>query len=116
MRSTLRLFYRIKNFNLMRSHQSSKTSKISYFRIKYEFTISLRREIREKLDKKDGCRRRDINGGVFINEKEKKSSTKKTAVRKIFLLCNSLSLDVPLVVIRYHSMYHSSVFLSMILS
>ena len=56
----------------MRSHQSSRTSKISYFRIKYEFAISLRREIWEKLDKKDGCRRRDINGGVFINETEKK--------------------------------------------
>ena len=97
MRSTLRLFYRIKNFNLMCSHQSSRTSKISYFRITYEFAISLRREIWEKLDKKDGCRRRDINGGVFINEKEKKSSTKKRQRSEKYFCC----------VTRCHSMYHS---------
>ena len=73
---------------------------------------------------KHGCRRRDINNGVFINEKEKKS-TAKTVVREIFLLyhllplvvtrCHSLSL-VPLVVTRYHLMYHSSVTLWTILS
>ena len=33
----------------MRSHQLSQ---ISHFRIKYEFSISFKREIRERLDKK----------------------------------------------------------------
>ena len=43
---------------------------------------------------KDGCRKQDINDGVFINEKEKKSSTTKTVVREIFLLDHSLSFVV----------------------
>ena len=42
--------------------------------------------IREELNKKDGCRRRDINDGVFITEKEKKSSTAKTVVKEILSL------------------------------
>ena len=59
------------------------------------------------LLKKDVCRRRDINDGIFINEKEKKSSIAKKVVREIFLLyhsllfvvtgCHSLPLVVPLV-------------------
>ena len=52
MRLTLRLFYRIKIFNFMRSHQTSRTSQISHFRIKYEVGISIKRTIWEKLDKK----------------------------------------------------------------
>ena len=63
--------------------------------------------LRWLLPKKDGCRRRDINDGIFINEKEKKSSTAKNVVREIFLLYHSLSF----VVTRCHSIYHSSVFL-----
>ena len=63
--------------------------------------------LRWLLPKKDGCRRRDINDGIFINEKEKKSSTAKNVVREIFLLYHSLSFVVTLC----HSIYHSSVFL-----
>ena len=78
----------------MRSHQTSRTSQISHFWTKYEFGISLKREIWEKPNKKDGCSRQDINDGVFVNEKEKKSSITKTVVREIFLLDHSLSLVV----------------------
>ena len=45
MRLKLRLFYRIKVFNLMRSQQTSRTSQISHFRIKYEVGISFIRAI-----------------------------------------------------------------------
>ena len=66
-------------FNLIHPHEISK---ISHFRKKYVFGISFKRKIWEKLDKKGGCRRRDINDGVLINEKtngkENKSSTSKT--------------------------------------
>ena len=54
------------------------------------------------LLKKDGCRRRNISDGIFINEKEKKSSIAKKVVREIFLLYHSL----PFAVTRCHS-YHS---------
>ena len=57
------------------------------------------------------CRRRDINDGIFYNEKEKKSSIAKKVIREIFLLyhslsfvvtrCHSLPLVVPLVVTRF---------------
>ena len=63
------------------------------------------------LLKKDVCRRRDINDGIFINEKEKKSSIAKRVVREIFLLyhlllfvvtgCHSLPLVVPLFVTQF---------------
>ena len=63
------------------------------------------------LLKKDVCGRRDINDGIFINEKEKKSSIAKKVVREIFLLyhlllfvvtgCHSLPLVVPLVVTQF---------------
>ena len=47
----------------------------------------LKEKIQKSYTKKDSCRRRDINDGVFINEKEnekeKKSSTGKTI--EIFL-------------------------------
>ena len=45
MRLKLRLFYRIKVFNLMRSHQTSRTPQISHVRIKYEVGISFIRAI-----------------------------------------------------------------------
>ena len=38
----------------------------SVFHLKEQFEKSW-------IGKKDGCRRRDINAGVFIDEKEKKS-------------------------------------------
>ena len=44
----------------------------------------LKEQFEKTWTKKDGCRKRDINDGVFINEKEEKSSTAKTMVRKIF--------------------------------
>ena len=44
-RLTPRLFYRIKIFNLMRSHLTFRTSQISNFQIKYEFGISFKRAI-----------------------------------------------------------------------
>ena len=52
MRLKLRFFYRIEVFNLMRSHQSSRNSQISHFRVKYEVGILFIRAIREKLAKK----------------------------------------------------------------
>ena len=63
-------------------------SLISHFRIKYEFGISFKKEIWEKLDKKDGCGRRDLNDVIFINvkenEKEEKSTARTVGLRKIF--------------------------------
>ena len=32
----------------------------------------LKEKFEKSLTKKDGCRRQDINGGAFINEKKKK--------------------------------------------
>ena len=64
----------------MRSHQISQ---ITHFRIKYEFSISFKRDIWEKLGKKDGCGGRDINDGIFINENE--NQQQKQWVREIFL-------------------------------
>ena len=49
MRLTLRLFCRIKICNLMRSHQTFRTSLISHFQIKYEFGISFKRAIWENM-------------------------------------------------------------------
>ena len=56
------------------------------------------------LLKKDGCSRQDINDGIFINEKEKKSSIGKKWSMKYFCCithCHSLSLVVPLVVTQF---------------
>ena len=49
MRLALRLFCRIKICNLMRSHQTFRTSLISHFQIKYEFGISFKRAIWENM-------------------------------------------------------------------
>ena len=49
MRLTLRLFCRIKICNLMRSHQTFRTSLISHFQIKYEFGISFKRALWENM-------------------------------------------------------------------
>ena len=61
----------------------------------------LKEQLKKSLTKKDECRRRDIDDGVFINEKEKKSSTEKAMIRVIYFYfitsCHSLSLVVPLV-------------------
>ena len=54
-------------------------SLISHFRIKYEFGISFKKEIWEKLDKKDGCGSRDLNDVIFINVKENEKVDKSTA-------------------------------------
>ena len=35
--------------------------------------FDLKEKFEKRWMKKDGCRRRDINDGVFINEKQKKS-------------------------------------------
>ena len=72
-------------FNLM---SSLETSKISPFRKRnVNSAFYLKERIQKSYTKKDACRRRDINDGVFINEneneKEKKSSTGKTI--EIFL-------------------------------
>ena len=40
---TIKIFYRIKISNLMCSHQTSRTSQISHFRIKYEVCISFKK-------------------------------------------------------------------------
>ena len=45
-------FYRIKIFDLMRSHQTSRTSQILHFRTKYEVVFHPKRAIWEKLNKK----------------------------------------------------------------
>ena len=86
-----------------------RTREIAGVRLQEELHVT--KHLRWLLLKKDGPRRRDINDGMFINEKEKKSSTAKKVVREIFLLyhslpfvvtrCHSLPLVEPLVVIRF---------------
>ena len=51
---------------------------------------------------KDGCRSRDINDGIFYNEKEKKLSIAKRVIREIFFLYHSLSFVVTLCHLSYH--------------
>ena len=57
-------------------------------------SFHLKEKFENSWTNKDGCRRRDINDGVFINEKEKKSSRAKTVVRETFLLYHLLSFVV----------------------
>ena len=39
----------------------------------------LKEKFEKSLTKKDGCRRRNINDGIFINEKENQKEKKSTA-------------------------------------
>ena len=84
---------------------TNQNSRNSWCQIVRELYVT--EHLRWLLLKKDGCRRRDINIGIFYNKKGKKSSIAKKVVREIFLLYHSLSL----IVTRCHSIYHSSVFL-----
>ena len=86
-----------------------RNQEIAAVRLQEELCVT--EHLRWLLLKKDGCRRRGINDGIFINEKEKKSSTAKKVVREIFLLYHSLSFVVTRCTTRCHSIYHSSVFL-----
>ena len=58
----------------------------------------LKEKFEKSWEKKDGCRRRDINNGVFIN-KRKIINSKNSGRGNIFvvslvvILCHSLSLD-----------------------
>ena len=86
-----------------------RTREIAGVRLQEELYVT--EHLRWLLLKKDLCKRRDINDGIFINEKEKKSSIAKKVVREIFLLyhllsfvvtgCHSLPLVVPLVVTQF---------------
>ena len=100
MRLTLRLFSRIKIFNLMHSHQTSRSSQISLFRIKYEFDISFKIEIWEKLDKnKIYAEDEIIIMGYLLMKKRRNHQQRKQWSEKYFCCitrCHSLSLDVPL--------------------
>ena len=85
---------------------TNQNSRNSWCQIVRELYVT--EHLRWLLLKKDGCRRRDINIGIFYNKKGKKSSIAKKVVREIFLLyhsllfvvtgCHSLPLVVPLVV------------------
>ena len=86
------LFYRIKVFNLMRSHQTSRTSQISHFRIKYEVSISFITAIWEKLEKN-----RNNHPEMFC-EKGVRNSTKFTGKHLcqslfFFLACNFIKRE-----------------------
>ena len=96
MRSTLRLFYRIKNFNLMRSHQSSKTSKISYFRIKYELLFHLEEKFEKSWTKKMDAEDEILMVGYLLMRKRRNHQQKRQRSEKYFCC-----------VTRCHSMYHS---------
>ena len=86
-----------------------RTWEIAGVRLQEE--VHVREHLQCLLLKNDWSRRRNINDGISINEKEKKSSTAKKKVRGIFLLhhslsfvvtrCLSLPLVEPLVVTRF---------------
>ena len=114
MRLTLRLFHRIKIFNLMRSHQTFRTYKftnITFLNKIWSRYFIWKSNMRKARQKKNACRGQDINDGVFINEEEKKLSTEKAMAWEIFLFYYSLSFVVTRCTTRCHLMYHSPVFL-----
>ena len=89
----------------MCSHQISRTSQISDFRIKYEVGISFKRTISEKLDKKKMDAEDELLMMRYLLMRKRRSQQRKQWSEKPFVvirchsLYHSLSLDVPLVLL-----------------
>ena len=93
MRLKLRLFYRIKVFNLMRSQQTSRTSQISHFRIRYEVGISFIRAIWEKLDKNTEAVAQICSVEKVFLEISQNSQKAPVPEFLIFLACNFIKRE-----------------------